>query len=240
VAALVIWVLTWIVLGGFVGYAIGKPKGRSGEGFAFGAVLGVIGWVIVAVLEPTEEVRQRRQAESIALAATATRIASSAAQPQPEDEDADGSETADRYDTVERLGDLRDRGVLTSADFDALKRIALGGWAVSGLRELNRIDDLRKRELIDDREFADLVREIVDDTVNSQLCEVVLTAYGRSSRKVDNLVIDLQRAAQLPVPRRRNLPLVIANELPRSLAERWVELIDHEGGSAEIRVIPPS
>jgi uncharacterized membrane protein YeaQ/YmgE (transglycosylase-associated protein family) len=50
--------IVWLVIGvvcAIVGSAIGTPKGRSAEGFLLGLFLGVIGLVIVAVLQPTVE-----------------------------------------------------------------------------------------------------------------------------------------------------------------------------------------
>ena len=45
-------ILVWVVLGPLVGYAIGKPKGRDGEGVLLGFLLGFIGWIIVAAMDP--------------------------------------------------------------------------------------------------------------------------------------------------------------------------------------------
>ena len=42
-------VLLWIAIGGLVGAAIGQKKGRAGGGFVLGAVLGFLGWILVAV-----------------------------------------------------------------------------------------------------------------------------------------------------------------------------------------------
>ncbi len=39
-----------LVVGGGVGFAIGKGKGRGGFGFVLGALLGLIGWIIIAVM----------------------------------------------------------------------------------------------------------------------------------------------------------------------------------------------
>lgn len=46
--ALVLWVILWILIGGLVGSAIGKLKGRPEAGAAWGAFLGVIGWLVIA------------------------------------------------------------------------------------------------------------------------------------------------------------------------------------------------
>jgi len=43
-----IWFLLLIVIGGLVGSAIGKARGRRKAGAVWGALLGVIGWVVIA------------------------------------------------------------------------------------------------------------------------------------------------------------------------------------------------
>jgi len=68
--ALIVWFLFWALAGGGIGYAIGQSKGLGGTGFILGLLLGFIGWIIVAVMEPSEEVRLARQAQTIALAAS--------------------------------------------------------------------------------------------------------------------------------------------------------------------------
>lgn len=50
----------WLLIGAWVGNAIGKPKGRGTEGAVLGALLGVIGWIIVAVMQPTPEAEVAR------------------------------------------------------------------------------------------------------------------------------------------------------------------------------------
>lgn len=57
----------WIVLAiimmicGAVGYAIGEPKGRQDQGFWLG-LLGIVGWIVIALLPPTDEVSAKRAA----------------------------------------------------------------------------------------------------------------------------------------------------------------------------------
>jgi len=46
--------ILWCVIGAVVGYAIGAPRGRASEGIGLGLILGVIGWVIVALLPPAD------------------------------------------------------------------------------------------------------------------------------------------------------------------------------------------
>jgi hypothetical protein len=39
----------WCFIGGLIGYIIGKNRGREAEGFALGAVLGLLGWILILV-----------------------------------------------------------------------------------------------------------------------------------------------------------------------------------------------
>ena len=58
------WLCLWIAIGGAVGAALGASKDRTGAGFALGALLGIIGWIIVATLEPSGGERRRRVEET--------------------------------------------------------------------------------------------------------------------------------------------------------------------------------
>jgi hypothetical protein len=60
---LMLFVLIWVIVGGGIGAAIGSPKGRGGVGFFLGLFLGFIGWIIVAVIEPSGEQRLIRATE---------------------------------------------------------------------------------------------------------------------------------------------------------------------------------
>jgi F0F1-type ATP synthase assembly protein I len=42
--------LVGILIGGGIGYLIGNSKGRPGLGVILGALLGCIGWIIVAII----------------------------------------------------------------------------------------------------------------------------------------------------------------------------------------------
>lgn len=55
--------LVWAAVGGGIGAAIGSGKGRAGAGFWLGFLLGFVGWIIVAVMEPSFDVRAGRNAE---------------------------------------------------------------------------------------------------------------------------------------------------------------------------------
>lgn len=69
---IVLWPVIALV-NGCVGYAIGRSKGRGTGGFWLGFFVGAIGWVIIAVLEPTEAVRRERALElAAALSANPT------------------------------------------------------------------------------------------------------------------------------------------------------------------------
>lgn len=76
-----VWLAATVVVGGGVGAAIGSTKGRGGAGFALGMFLGFIGWIIIAVLEPSVEERTRRahQLASAVSAATGMSPASTSA-----------------------------------------------------------------------------------------------------------------------------------------------------------------
>lgn len=56
-------VLAYFVVFGTIGNLIGRPKGRENAGWFLGAALGPIGLIIIAVMEPTVEVRAKREAE---------------------------------------------------------------------------------------------------------------------------------------------------------------------------------
>jgi hypothetical protein len=70
-------VVIWIIVGGGVGIAIGLSKGRATLGFFLGALLGFIGWIIVAVLEPSKKQRHVRNAEMAQLMSNNPAMASS-------------------------------------------------------------------------------------------------------------------------------------------------------------------
>jgi hypothetical protein len=48
--ALIVLCVAWLVFAPLVGAVIGRSKGREGEGAIWGLLLGVIGWIIVALL----------------------------------------------------------------------------------------------------------------------------------------------------------------------------------------------
>lgn len=45
---------------GFIGYLIAKGKGRGKAGFWWSFFLGIIGWIIAASLEPSQQVQAQR------------------------------------------------------------------------------------------------------------------------------------------------------------------------------------
>jgi len=51
-------VLFVLVIGGLVGWFIGKGKGLGGLGLILGALFGVIGWIIVAVMKGNQDLNQ--------------------------------------------------------------------------------------------------------------------------------------------------------------------------------------
>lgn len=73
--AIVVIIFLWAAVGAVVGYIIGSPKGRGADGLVLGLLLGWIGWIIVAVLQPSVEAQARRD---VAVAAAAQRLGSTA------------------------------------------------------------------------------------------------------------------------------------------------------------------
>jgi hypothetical protein len=64
VVGVVLFVLVfWALVGGGVGYAIGNGKGRGAGGFWLGLLLGFIGWIIVAVMDPTPQAEADRMSQ---------------------------------------------------------------------------------------------------------------------------------------------------------------------------------
>lgn len=41
-----------MIIGGLIGWLIGKGKGQGTMGIVLGGLLGIIGWIIVAVMKP--------------------------------------------------------------------------------------------------------------------------------------------------------------------------------------------
>jgi Protein of unknown function (DUF2510) len=62
----IIWLVLGPLVGGGIGYAIGLPKGRAALGFVLGMFGGVIGWIVIAILDPTPAEMERRAAQSTA------------------------------------------------------------------------------------------------------------------------------------------------------------------------------
>ena len=65
--ALFLNVFFQVVLFGPLAGWIGKTKGKAGVGFALGALLGLLGLIIVWVMKPTEEFTIKQEEEAKAL-----------------------------------------------------------------------------------------------------------------------------------------------------------------------------
>ena len=48
-------ILLWVAVFGGIGALIGSSKGKGGIGFVLGLLLGIIGWIIAALLKRTPE-----------------------------------------------------------------------------------------------------------------------------------------------------------------------------------------
>jgi len=51
-------IIIGIVIGALIGWLIGKNKGLGGMGLVLGGLLGVIGWIIVAVMKGNPDANQ--------------------------------------------------------------------------------------------------------------------------------------------------------------------------------------
>lgn len=49
------------VIQGWIGYLIGKGRGRGALGFCLGFLFSAVGWLVVAIIEPTDEIRVERE-----------------------------------------------------------------------------------------------------------------------------------------------------------------------------------
>lgn len=61
---LVVIAAIFLVINGFIGWLIGRGKGRGTAGFWWGVLMGWIGWIVAACMQPSLEVRKR---EAIAI-----------------------------------------------------------------------------------------------------------------------------------------------------------------------------
>jgi hypothetical protein len=60
---MVVWYfIVWCGVGALVGYVIGNTKDRAMTGFWWGLLLGVIGWIVIALMSPGPEEEARRAA----------------------------------------------------------------------------------------------------------------------------------------------------------------------------------
>ena len=57
------FLIFWVVIATVLGGVIGERKGRTGAGVALGLFLGWVGVIIIAVMQPSEEVQRKRREE---------------------------------------------------------------------------------------------------------------------------------------------------------------------------------
>lgn len=60
--AFIFWLGTGLI-SGFIGWLIARGKGRGTAGFWWGFFLGIIGWIIAACLQPSQEVKTQQMAD---------------------------------------------------------------------------------------------------------------------------------------------------------------------------------
>lgn len=96
------FLIVWVAIGGGIGYAIGNTKGRGNEGFWLGALLGWIGWIIVALLQPTVQAQVERDRQVAAATAAQAGVSQS------------------RWD-LDSQQTVRGGGPKTRAEFDAAR-----------------------------------------------------------------------------------------------------------------------
>lgn len=56
-----------VLFQGWIGYLIGRGKGRGTAGFWWSAGLGVIGWIVTAFLAPSFEVQMERRRRELVM-----------------------------------------------------------------------------------------------------------------------------------------------------------------------------
>ena len=56
---LLIIIIFWLATS-FIGWLIGRKKGRGLAGFWWSFFLGIIGWIVAACLEPSQEIKNER------------------------------------------------------------------------------------------------------------------------------------------------------------------------------------
>lgn len=78
-----LFLLLWVALGGGIGYAIGNTKGRGAAGFWLGMLLGWIGWIIVALLQPTVQWEAQRNLQVAAATSSSSASSRSARETTP-------------------------------------------------------------------------------------------------------------------------------------------------------------
>jgi hypothetical protein len=113
-ALLALWVLC-----GFLGGAIGMQKGRGDEGFLLGLFLGLIGVLVAIALKPSAGHEAKRQLE---IEQAKSRLAGAATPPAlPASSPVQQNPMDGVVEQLRQIAELRDRGVITSDEFEASK-----------------------------------------------------------------------------------------------------------------------
>lgn len=97
----------WIVIFALVGAAIGASRGRALAGFFFGFLIGPIGWILIAV-GPNYKAEARRKLR---------------------DEE---EKSQSNIDQLAKLGALREKGLITEAEWELKKKQLLGATTSDG------------------------------------------------------------------------------------------------------------
>ena len=122
--------LIWAIVGGIVGAAIASSKGgSSASGCIVGVLLGPIGWILIALTAgPSGRCPHcgGRIPKNVAVCSHCGRETKPGVGAPSRRTPSQQRDVSAQVDALERLADLRDRGVLTESEFAAQKKHLLG------------------------------------------------------------------------------------------------------------------